>query len=33
MLDTEAGISIKGFLKVVNGHILTKGTLLGLYGD
>jgi len=33
MLDTEAGISIKGFLRAINGHILAKGTLVGLYGD
>jgi Raf kinase inhibitor-like YbhB/YbcL family protein len=33
VLDIEGGVSIQGFLKVINGHILAKGTLVGLYGD
>jgi len=33
VLDIEGGVSIKGFLKAINGHILAKGILVGLYGD
>jgi Raf kinase inhibitor-like YbhB/YbcL family protein len=33
VLDIEGGVSIQGFLKAISGHILAKGTLVGLYGD
>lgn len=33
MLDIEAGVSIKEFLKVANGYILAQGMLVSLYGD
>lgn len=32
-LNTKPGISRKEFFKAISGHILAKGTLIGLYGD
>ncbi len=33
VLGIEGGVSIQGFLKAINGHILAKGTFVDLYGD